>query len=161
KDKRLSTRAFLVCASIILAIGIIYDNNRIIENDEAPVPGDLKGVGPPPRGAFCQVRGRALFLLRSGTGAPAIVFLSGAGTVGLEYFNVHERAGRLTTSLVYDRGGTGWSEGKARDRSGAALSDELRALLSAAEIPPPYVLVGHSFGGLIARVFAQRFPAET
>ena len=114
----------------------------------------------PPLGGFYDVNGQQLWLHRSGERRPAVVFLSGAGTVGLDYLNVQERAARLTTSVIYDRSGTGWSQAAPLAGSAAATAQELRLLLARAEIPPPYVLVGHSLGGLFARRYAQLFPGE-
>jgi pimeloyl-ACP methyl ester carboxylesterase len=114
----------------------------------------------PPLGRFFDVQGRRLLLHQSGSGSPAVVFLSGAGTVGLDYLNVQERAAALTTSVVYDRAGTGWSDRVALPRTAAEVTDELRELLRVAGVPAPYLLVGHSLGGLYARDFAQRFPDE-
>lgn len=115
----------------------------------------------PPLGELYDLSGgRPLWLHRSGEGRPAAVFLAGAGTVGLDYFNVQQRASQLTTSVIYDRGGIGWSDAAPPNRSATATTDELRALLSAARAPPPYILVGHSLGGLFARRYAQRFPSE-
>ncbi|HXQ13750.1 MAG TPA: alpha/beta fold hydrolase [Caulobacteraceae bacterium] len=114
----------------------------------------------PPLGRLYEVGDRRLWLHRAGEGEPAIVFLAGAGTVGLDYFNVQQRAARLGASVIYDRGGTGFSDPAPAGRSAAATVSELRALLDAAGIRPPYVLVGHSLGGLFARRYAQLFPSE-
>ncbi|SHF89893.1 alpha/beta fold hydrolase [Streptoalloteichus hindustanus] len=114
----------------------------------------------PPVGRRVEVGGRRLFVHQSGTGGPAVVFLPGASAVGLDYLNVHDRASQFTTSVLYDRSGTGWSDPAALPRTGDEAVDELRGLLRAAGVPAPYVLVGHSFGGVLARRFAQRFPAE-
>ncbi|MCO6004388.1 alpha/beta hydrolase [Actinoallomurus purpureus] len=99
-------------------------------------------------------------LHRSGTGEPAVVFLPGAGLVGLDYVNTQNRVAELTSSVIYDRAGTGWSDPVELPRTATAVTDELHALLPAAGIPAPYVLVGHSLGGGYARHFAQRFPDE-
>ncbi|MFJ9415148.1 alpha/beta fold hydrolase [Streptomyces sp. NPDC101227] len=107
-----------------------------------------------------DVRGRRLMLHRSGTGGPSVVFLPGAGLVGLDYLNTQDRAAELTTSVLYDRAGTGWSDGAELPRTAAEVADELRDLLRAAAVPAPYVLVGHSLGGAYARRYAQRFPDE-
>src|SRR5262245_6462444 len=128
--------------------------------EQAPQsPPRAAGIAPP-LGRFYEVGGRRLLLHRSGSGAPAVVFLPGGGAVGLDYLNVQQAAGELTTSLLYDRAGTGWSDRVELPRSSAQVTDELRALLAAAGIGAPYVLVGHSLGGLYGRHFAQRFPDE-
>jgi len=114
----------------------------------------------PPLGTRLAVGGRDLWFLRSGTGGPAVVFLSGAGAIGLDYLNVHEGAARGTTSVIYDRAGTGWSDAVELPRTAREVTSELRDLLVAAGIPAPYLLVGHSLGGAYARRYAQRFPHE-
>jgi pimeloyl-ACP methyl ester carboxylesterase len=119
-----------------------------------------KVCAEPPMGRLWTLAGRRLWLDRKGEGGPAVVVLPGAGAVGLDYFNIHQRAARLTTSVLYDRGGCGWSQAALADRSAAATVTELRALLRLAGVAPPYVLAGHSLGGLFARRFAQLHPDE-
>jgi pimeloyl-ACP methyl ester carboxylesterase len=115
--------------------------------------------GTPPLGHYYDVGGRQLLLHRSGSGSPAVVFLAGAGAVGLDYLNIQARAAALTTSVLYDRAGTGWSDRVELPRTSAQVTDELRELRTA-EVPAPRLLVGHSLGGLYARHYAQRFPDE-
>jgi pimeloyl-ACP methyl ester carboxylesterase len=100
-----------------------------------------------------------LLLHRSGSGSPALVFLSGASTVGVDQLSVQERAA-LTTSVLYDRAGTGWSDRAALPSTSVAVTDELRALPRVAGVLAPSFLVGHSPRGLYARHFAQRSPDE-
>jgi pimeloyl-ACP methyl ester carboxylesterase len=114
----------------------------------------------PPLGRYCEVGGRRLLLHRSGSGSPAVVFLPGGGAVGLDYLNVQQRAAELTTSVLYDRAGTGWSDRADLPRTSAQVTGELRELLRTAGVPAPYLLAGHSLGGLYARHYAQRFPGE-
>jgi pimeloyl-ACP methyl ester carboxylesterase len=114
----------------------------------------------PPVGRYYDVESRRLLLHQSGSGSPAVVFLAGGGTVGLDYLNVQRRAAELTTSVIYDRAGTGWSQHVDLPRRSAEVVDELRALLTVADVPAPYLLVGHSLGGLYARHYAQRYPSE-
>ena len=118
------------------------------------------GGSNPPVGRLYPVEGRHLALHRSGTGAPAVVVLPGAGMVGLDFFNIHEQVSQFTTSVLYDRAGTGWSDQVALPRTATQVTDELRSLLREAGVPAPYLLVGHSLGGAYARRYAQRFSGE-
>jgi pimeloyl-ACP methyl ester carboxylesterase len=114
----------------------------------------------PPIGRRYDVGGRQLMLHRSGTGGPAVVILPGASAVGLDYLNIHDRISEFTTSVLYDRGGTGWSDPVDPPRSAAAVATELHDLLRAADVPGPYLLAAHSLGGAYARRFAQLFPGD-
>jgi pimeloyl-ACP methyl ester carboxylesterase len=114
----------------------------------------------PPLGRYFEVEGRRLLLHQAGSGSPAAVFLAGGGAVGLDYLNVQQRVAALTTSVIYDRAGTGWSDAVDLPRASAEVINELRELLRHAQVPAPYVLVGHSLGGLYARHYAQRYPGE-
>lgn len=118
------------------------------------------GGNNPPVGRLYTISGRHLALLRSGSGEPAVVFLPGAGMVGLDFLNIHEQVSQFTTSVLYDRAGTGWSDQVALPRTAAEITDELRILLHQAGVQAPYLLVGHSLGGAYARRYAQRFPDE-
>ncbi len=117
-------------------------------------------TGLPPVGEYYQVDGRRLWLHRCGSGGPAVVFLPGASAVGLDYLNVHEQVGGFSTSVLYDRGGTGWSGPATLPRTATEVAAELRDLLHAAEVRGPCLFVAHSLGGAYARRFAQLFPAE-
>lgn len=120
----------------------------------------MRTVGLPPLGGLVDVLGHHLWVLRSGSGGPAVLFVPGAGSFGLDFLLVHERVARLTTSLLYDRAGTGWSDDVALPRSTDEVTDELRALLGVLDVPSPYLLVGHSLGGAYVQRYAQRFPDE-
>ncbi|MFE7312312.1 alpha/beta fold hydrolase [Streptomyces sp. NPDC057555] len=114
----------------------------------------------PPIGGFQEIDGRRLFVHRSGSGGPAVVFLPGASAVGLDYFGVQQAVSQFTTAVVYDRGGTGYSDPLPLPRTAAAVATELRELLRAQNIAAPYVLVPHSLGGFYAHRFAQLYPQE-
>jgi len=96
----------------------------------------------------------------SGNGEPAAVFVPGGGSFGLDFLLVHEQVAKLTTSVLYDRAGTGWSDDADLPRSADEVTDELRTLLQVADVPAPYLLIGHSLGGVYVQRFAQRFPGE-
>ncbi|HEY4024033.1 MAG TPA: alpha/beta hydrolase [Pseudonocardiaceae bacterium] len=114
----------------------------------------------PPIGEFQEIDGRRVFVHRSGSGGPAVVFLPGASSVGLDYVLVQQEVSRFTTAVVYDRGGTGYSDPLPLPRTATAVATELRELLHAQEIPAPYVVVAHSLGGAYAHRFAQLYPQE-
>ncbi|WP_406305347.1 alpha/beta hydrolase [Streptomyces sp. NBC_00885] len=114
----------------------------------------------PSVGGFQEIDGRRIFVHRSGSGGPAVVFLPGAGAVGLDYFGVQQGVSQFTTAVVYDRGGTGYSDPLPLPRTAAAVATELRDLLRAQNITAPYVLVAHSLGGFYAHRFAQLYPQD-
>lgn len=116
---------------------------------------------PLPVGKLYEVDGRRLLLHRSGVEGPSVVILPGAGFVGLDYWNIQQSLALHTTCVIYDRAGTGWSDSIKLPRSAAEVVDELMKLLQTAGIPSPYILIGHSLGGIYARRFAQRYPNET
>ncbi|MEV5837167.1 alpha/beta hydrolase [Nocardia sp. NPDC052112] len=93
-----------------------------------------------PVGGFQEIDGRRVFVHRSGSGGPAVVFLPGASAVGLDYFVVQQRVSRFTTAVVYDRGGTGFSDPLPLPRTATAVATELREVLRAQNIAAPYVL---------------------
>lgn len=114
---------------------------------------------PPPVGEFRSVGGVRLLVDQRGAGSPTVVFLPGAGLTGLDYLPLHQSAAASWSSLVYDRAGTGWSGQVALPRTALAVTDELHELISIGAMAP-VVLVGHSLGGLYARHYATRFPAD-
>ncbi|QHC26071.1 alpha/beta fold hydrolase [Streptomyces sp. GS7] len=114
----------------------------------------------PPIGGFQEIDGRRVFVHRSGGGGPAVVFLPGASAVGLDYFGVQQQVSRFTTAVVYDRGGTGYSDPLPLPRTATAVATELREVLRAQDIAAPYVLVPHSLGGFYAHRFAQLYPQD-
>ena len=114
----------------------------------------------PPTGGFQKIDNRRVFVHRSGSGGPAVVFLPGASAVGLDYFLVQQQVAQFTTAVVYDRGGTGYSDPVPLPRPAAAVATELHELLHAQGIAAPYVLVAHSLGGAYAHRFAQLYSPE-
>ncbi|MGW7261039.1 alpha/beta fold hydrolase [Streptomyces sp. NPDC054834] len=66
----------------------------------------------------------------------------------------------MTTSVLHDRGGNGWSYPAELPRTAAEVTDELCELLHAGAVPGPYLLIGHSLGGAYARHYGRRFPDE-
>lgn len=92
-------------------------------------------------------------------GGPAVVFDAALGGSSLSWTLVQPQVAAFTTACAYDRAGFGWSDAGPRPRTAGRIADELYELLMRAGVPPPYVLVGHSFGGLTIRAFAARHPS--
>jgi pimeloyl-ACP methyl ester carboxylesterase len=95
-----------------------------------------------------------------GSGSPPIVFLSGAGMDLDSWFKVLPAAGVIGTAFAYDRPGTGTSDRPATAQTGAVVVETLRTVLDQAGLAPPYVLVGHSIGGLHVELFARCHPDD-
>lgn len=118
-------------------------------------------VNDPPLGRLFPVGDRRMLLHSAGSGGPAVVIDAGAGMYGLDYLNIQERIGAFTTCVVYDRAGLGWSDPDGESyRSATQVADDLHALLQAAGVSGPYLLVCHSLGGFFARRFTELFPSE-
>ncbi|MBI4889897.1 MAG: alpha/beta fold hydrolase [Acidobacteria bacterium] len=108
----------------------------------------------PPPGRIAD----GLHLLEAGSGAPAVVLEAGIAASSLSWRLVQEPLSRDTAVMAYDRAGFGWSAGGATARTMANLVEELRRALDASRSPGPFVLAGHSFGGLLLRHFAAAHP---
>ncbi len=121
---------------------------------------DPRGEAPPLGARYDVGAGRRFMLHQAGTGAPAVVIEAGAGTFGLDYPNIPERCAHRTTCVLYDRAGSGWSDPATGSRTTRGIVSDLREALRQAGIVGPQVLVGHSFGGLLVRAFAQTFPQD-
>lgn len=114
----------------------------------------------PPIGRMVDVGGYKLHLYTEGEGEVTVVMDAGAGGIGLHWSLVQPELAKHTRTVVYDRAGMGWSEPSPKPRTAEVMAQELQALLSNAGIHAPYVLVGHSFGGVVSRQFAQQYPDE-
>src|SRR5271165_3618686 len=101
-----------------------------------------------------------LHLYCTGKGEPAIVIESGLGTDWVSWQLVTLDLAARNRVCVYDRAGYGWSEPGPRPRTALRLALELHSLLDRGGVPGPYVLVAHSFGSHVARLFAARFPGS-
>lgn len=105
--------------------------------------------------------GRRAYLLEKGAGSPSVVFESGFAASSLNWLHLQSRVAQHAHTVAYDRLGLGWSDDAVTPRTPKVIASELRALLYEAGIPPPYLLVGHSFGGLVMRRYALDYPDET
>jgi pimeloyl-ACP methyl ester carboxylesterase len=120
-----------------------------------------EGLRPyPPPGRLVDVGGYKLHINCSGAGGPAVVLLHGAGDFSFDWTLVQPGVSRFVQVCSYDRAGVAWSDPGPTPRTMKQDAFELRLLLKNAGIKPPYVLVGHSLGGLVVRVYAEQYPEE-
>ena len=105
------------------------------------------------------VRAVHIHISESGTG-PTVVFESGMGEDASTWNDVRPAIAEFAHTVAYDRPGLGQSEPTSLPRTVVQMAADLQAVLEAAKLAPPYVLVGHSLGGAIVQVFAHRYPDE-
>lgn len=95
-----------------------------------------------------------------GKGDPTVIFISGAGTVGLDYYELQQKVSSKSAAFIYDRMGIGYSSHCILPRTSLAVIEELHELLEKAQLSKPYIVVGHSLGGLYARHFATKYQND-
>ena len=114
----------------------------------------------PPPGKMINVDGHRLHLHCTGYGSPTVILEAGNLGMSGHWVRVQQEVARLTRVCSYDRAGMGWSEARPGSRDASQISTELHSLLTGAGETGPYVLVGHSYGGLYALNYAGEYPGE-
>ncbi len=114
-----------------------------------PAPGEMLDVG-----------GHRLHLVCQGQGTPVVIMDAGLGDSWLTWSRTQPEIATRTRACSYDRAGLGYSEPGPYPRDSRQIVEELHTLLTVAHIAPPYLLVGHSFGGYNTRLFAATYPSE-
>jgi pimeloyl-ACP methyl ester carboxylesterase len=136
--------------SALAAVGGGYETVSEAADARAhPMPGRLIDVG-----------GHRLHLRCTGSGSPTVVLEPGAGGMSSTLGWITPAVARDTRVCVYDRAGRGWSEPADNPPDGAQTATDLHTLLQRGHVPGPYVLAGHSFGGLYVLTFAAQYPDE-
>jgi pimeloyl-ACP methyl ester carboxylesterase len=120
---------------------------------------ELKAKYPPP-GQMVDVGGYRMHIYCEGQGSPTVVMDAGLADFSLSWVLVQPEAAEFTRVCAYDRGGLGWSERGPKPISAQNIAEELHTLRTEAGIEGPYVLAGHSAGGVYARVYAHLYPDE-
>ena len=119
------------------------------------------GTGAGAEARPVDIGGRSLFVDCEGTGSPTVVLEAGFGGSSSTWVDVMPALRRITRTCAYDRAGLGSSLAMPGVHDASAEIADLGRLLDRGRIAPPYVLVGHSYGGLLVRLFARAHPGET
>jgi pimeloyl-ACP methyl ester carboxylesterase len=139
-----------IVIALVLVAGVLYQ--------ALGAAADLRRYPPP--GRLIDIGGYRLHLLSAGSGSPTVVLDSGLPGSVLSWVHVQPELARLVRVVSYDRAGLGWSDTGPKPRTAGRIANELHSLLERAGVAPPYVLVGHSFGALTARLFTARYPQQ-
>lgn len=143
----------LVVSFLLLAITVLG-----FAYERAARAGDAQRYPPP--GSMLDVGGHRLHLLCSGEGKPTVIFEAGLGESALGWARVQRDLARSARVCSYDRAGMAWSDEGPAPRTAGNGANELHALLDASGEPGPYLLVGHSIGGLFTLRFGAAYPQK-
>jgi pimeloyl-ACP methyl ester carboxylesterase len=136
---------FILIRAFLLVATTLYQVISCLIEDQTPPPGQRFDVG-----------GHCLHLYTVGEASPTIVMDHSLG--GVEGYLLAEQLSKLSRVCFYDRAGYGWSDHSPHPRSSDQIVTELDRLLTKANIEPPYILLGDSFGSYNVRLYAHRFP---
>lgn len=121
----------------------------------------LAAAQPQPPGKLIDVGGgRRMHLVCEGSGNPTVVFESGSGEGWYSWALVQPVIARTMRACSYDRAGVGFSDPRAGERTVSALNADLHELLRRSGEKGPYILAGHSIGGILVRRYAMRYPED-
>src|SRR5918997_4096310 len=146
-------KALLVLVIVLLVLAIVGAIYQAIATERAerayPPPGEMVDVGV-----------YSLHINCVGRGGPTVVLDAGSRGMSAQWVRVQREVSGTTRVCAYDRAGMGWSEAGPDPRDAEQISGELHTLLGKAGIEGPYVLVGHSLGGMYMQTYAARYPDE-
>ena len=135
------------------------------QSPAATLPSVVQG-GPGLLAGRADIGGYSLAYQCMGKGSPTVLLEAGYTASGIDTFGQAIQPALATTTRVctYDRAGDGTSDARPKDVTpvtAGTQAGELHALLDAIHVKGPYVVVGHSYGGMVTRAFAARYPKET
>lgn len=141
---------FIAVFILLSLVGLSYQFiSTKIDNYRYPAPGKMVDVG-----------GFKLHINCSGIGKPTVILDAGMGCHSTNWTFVQKGIEQFTHVCSYDRAGLGWSEESTNPRTSAFIAEELHTLLHNTNAQPPYILVGHSSGGINMRLYANTYPEE-
>lgn len=153
RDLRSRTRTWLLnpvlAVLVLFALGGAYQTIGGAMEPRVAMRGELVDIGP-----------YRLHLECTGTGAPTVIVEPGGGASSAALGWIAPDVARHATVCIYDRAGKGWSDAAPTAPDGAQIATDLHALLERADVAGPYVLAGHSFGGLYVMRYAAQYPDE-
>lgn len=167
KGRRL-TLAVLIFGAGLLAIalvsGALYEQvQRARDREALPQVGRSVDIGGRMLNIYCSGVGQPAIILETGAtwtfyNTPKAMFENGVQRPGYSWVRIQRELAKFTTACWYDRAGSGWSDAGPYPRDSASHARDLHALLAAAGVPPPYVLVAESSAALDARLYTRFYP---
>ncbi len=145
----------LILSALVLSIGDV-----VLAEPALPIVEDQRLLPYAEPGQLVDIGGRHINLRCSGSGGPTVILMAGLLHWSFVWDKTQPEIANRTRVCAFDRAGYGFSDPASKPEIMADVVSDLHATLQAANVPGPYVLVGHSFGGLEARVFAQKWPRE-
>lgn len=143
-------RRIVIMALVLTAVGV--------QRSDATIEASTVRSAAP--GTFIWIGNHRLHLNCTGVGSPTVIFDSGLGSSSLDWARVQPQVASFTRACSYDRAGYGWSDSGPLPRDSANISRELEILLGNGSVPAPYLLVGHSLGGMNVRLFTHNNPGK-
>lgn len=128
----------------------------------APLGQGAEMDAPPPLGKLYEVGGHKMHLYHTGNtnSGPTVVLEAGSGAFSLDWYLVQQQVAKFAPVCSYDRAGHAWSELGPTPRTMKQAAFDLHRLLNKANLHGPYLMVGHSLGGFLVRVFAMEYPND-
>jgi pimeloyl-ACP methyl ester carboxylesterase len=142
--------------SVVALVGALLLRGGV----DAPAQSSARSAPPAPPGRLIDIGGYLLHLYCMGQGSPTVVLLHGFGDYSFDWSLVQPAVAQTTRVCAYDRAGQAWSDPGPPPRGLQRISDELHTLLARAGEKGPFVLVGHSWGGLIPRVYVRQHRTD-
>jgi pimeloyl-ACP methyl ester carboxylesterase len=146
---RLAAISAAICVLLLLTLSLWNLAAATWQHQRNPVSGN-----------FYTVEGLHMHIDCSGSGSPAVVMEAASSAPWSLWRKVQPGLSQITQVCSYDRAGHGWSEPRKGARDAETIVRELHSLLDKAGVKPPFVLAGHSAGGLYVREYAREFPAD-
>jgi len=114
----------------------------------------------PAPGFFVTVNGKPVHVQKQGDSGPPVILEAGIAATSLSWRLVDHELAKFATVYSYDRAGFGWSDSNDRPKVARDLIEAMRETMEAAGVPVPRIVVGHSFGGMMMRMYAAMYPRE-